>query len=106
MKTRFATRTVFVFFSVSILVSIARTAETVAFWAFDEPVGMYPSSVLSDQSPGDHSLVLGPGGSLVPGRFGNALSAEEQPPIDLPPGSVRFGLEQLPTPPPIDPWRR
>lgn len=74
------------------------SAETVVSWAFDEPVGMYPSSVLSDQGPGNHVLVLGPGGSLVPGRFGNALSPIEQPPIELPPGSVRFGLSPLPVP--------
>lgn len=78
--------------------SAGRSAETVAFWAFDEPVGIYPSSVLSDQGPGDHALILGPGGSVVAGRFGNALSARPQPEIDVPEGSVLFGLTQAPTP--------
>ena len=75
-----------------------RAVETVAFWAFDEPVGMYPSSVLSDHGPGDHPLILGPGGSLVPGRFGNALAPLPQPELVLPEGNVLFGLTELPVP--------
>ena len=77
----------------------AAAVETVAFWAFDEPVGLYPSSVLSDHGPAERVLLIGPGGSVVPGRFGNALSTTEQPAIKLPEGSVLFGLTQLPTPP-------
>ncbi|MEZ5275119.1 MAG: LamG-like jellyroll fold domain-containing protein [Opitutaceae bacterium] len=81
------------------LVPCARSAETVAFWAFDEPVGMYPSSVLSDQGPEEFTLALGLGGSVVPGRFGNALAPLPQLVPELPEGSVLFGLTQLPTPP-------
>jgi hypothetical protein len=77
-------------------VMAASNVETVAFWAFDEPVGMYPSSVLSDHGPSALPLILGPGGSIVPGRFGHALSAALQPPVNLPPGSVQFGLTPLP----------
>lgn len=73
-------------------------AETVAFWAFDEPAGMYPSSVIADHGSSGLGLVLGPGGSIVPGKFGRALSTAEQPKIDLPEGSVLFGLTQLPIP--------
>jgi len=73
-------------------------AETVALFAFDEPVGLYPSSVLSDQSAKNLLLVLGPGGSIVSGKFGNALSTAPQPPVNYPAGSVLFGLTQLPTP--------
>ena len=94
-----STRSIIALIATTILAAACHAVETVVFWAFDEPVGMYPSSVLSDQGPDNHPLILGPGGSLVPGRFGNALSAVEQPPIDLPPGSIRFGLEQAPTPP-------
>ncbi len=78
------------------LSSLAPAAETVAFWAFDEPIGMYPSSVLADHGPSEIPLVLGPGGSVVPGKFGRALSTTPQPAIKLPAGSVLFGLTQLP----------
>jgi hypothetical protein len=54
-------------------------AQTIACWLFDEQAGLYPSCVLNDAGPNDYPLVLGPGGELVPGRFGNALSAAEQP---------------------------
>jgi len=59
--------------------------ETVAFFPFDEPVGLYPSSVLSDHSAAQLMLVLGPGGSIVPGKFGNAFSTAPQPPVNYPP---------------------
>ena len=73
-------------------------AETIAFWPFDEPVGLYPSSVLSDHGPQRMPLIIGPGGSIVAGKFGQALSATPQPEIKLPAGSVLFGLSQKPTP--------
>jgi hypothetical protein len=76
-----------------------RAAETVAFFPFDEPVGMYPSSVLSDHSAKNLLLILGPGGSIVPGKFGNALSTTPQPAVNYPAGSVLFGLTPLPIPP-------
>src|SRR3954466_10060055 len=85
--------------AVSSVICVAATgAETVAFWAFDEPVGLYPSSVLSDQSAHAYTLVLGPGGSVVPGKFGRGFSTAPQPEIKYPPGSVMFGLTQAPTP--------
>jgi hypothetical protein len=71
---------------------------TTSLWLFDEPVGLYPSSVLENGSPNDYPLVLGPGGQIVPGRFGHALDPEAQPPVALPEGEVRFGLRQLPVP--------
>ncbi|HEY0863953.1 MAG TPA: LamG-like jellyroll fold domain-containing protein [Lacunisphaera sp.] len=85
--------------ALSLSPAVSPAAETVAFWAFDEPVGTYPSSVLSDHGPAERVLLLGPGGSLVPGRFGNALSTTKQPEIKLPEGGVLFGLTQVPTPP-------
>ena len=78
-------------------------AETVAFWAFDEPVGAYPSTALSDQGPNEYFLALGPGGSIVPGKFGRALSTMEQAALTFPrkgvEGGELFGLTQVPTPP-------
>lgn len=72
---------------------------TIAFWPFDESPSTYPSSVLADHGPDGIPLLLGPGGTLVPGRYGHALSSQPQPAIDFPPGGVLFGLTQAPTPP-------
>jgi hypothetical protein len=73
-------------------------AETVAFWPFDEPVGLYPSSALADHSGNAGPLILGAGGSLVPGKFGSALSTVTQAAPAYPEGSVLFGFAQLPVP--------
>jgi hypothetical protein len=88
--------------SLLLFAAIASTqacADTVAFWPFDEPVGLYPSSALADHAGGAGSLVLGPGGSIVQGKFGGALSTapQEVPPIPKVEGGVLFGLTQLPT---------
>jgi hypothetical protein len=69
---------------------------TTALWCFDEQEGLYPSSVLEDCSDTNAPLVLGLGGRIVPGKFGNALEPLEHPPIRLPHGEALFGLEQLP----------
>jgi len=74
------------------------TAQTVALWLFDEQVGIYPSCVLNDAGKNDYPLVLGTGGQIVPGKFGNALQPIEQNPIQFPEGSVNFGLKELPIP--------
>jgi len=77
-------------------------SQTVALWLFDEPQGIYPSSILNDQSDNDYSMVLGLGGQIVPGKFGNALEPIEYPEIDnliIPDGEVRFGLKELPAKP-------
>lgn len=73
------------------------TSETVALWLFNERVGIYPSFALADHSETDIPLILGPGGQIVPGNFGNALEpvAQEQisfPKAVVPEGAVRFGL--------------
>ncbi len=73
-------------------------AQTVALWTFDEPVGLYPSSVLSDQSDNDYPLILGQAGRIVEGKFGNALEPCEIPDIPYPDGEARFGLRQIPVP--------
>jgi hypothetical protein len=73
--------------------------QTIALWAFDEQIGIYPSCVISDLSDNDYPLVLGPGGQIVPGKFGNALEPTEQPKIDYPKDdNVKFGLQPLPIP--------
>ena len=54
-------------------------AGTVALWLFDEQEGLYPSCPLSDATSNDLHLILGRGGSIVPGKFGGALEAVEPP---------------------------
>jgi hypothetical protein len=74
-------------------------AQTVALWPFDEQIGIYPSSVISDISDNDYPLVIGPGGRIVEGKFGNALDAGQQPAIILPAEeNIRMGLGEAPIP--------
>ncbi|MGH7551142.1 MAG: LamG domain-containing protein [Gemmatimonadota bacterium] len=86
------------------------TNQVVALWLFDEPRGLYPSAVLNDASDSDYPLVLGLGGEIVTGMFGNALEVRAEPATIEPltvsdfgrrpgEGDVRFGLVQLPVPP-------
>ncbi|NWG12219.1 MAG: LamG domain-containing protein [Acidobacteria bacterium] len=73
--------------------------QTIALWPFDEPRGLYPSCVLDDVSDNNCPMVLGPGGQIVAGKFGNALEPLPQPPITYPAsGSVLFGLAPAPKP--------
>lgn len=78
--------------------SIAQSSnyKVISLWCFDEQIGLYPSSVLENLSDSDYPLVLGLGGQIVPGKFGNALQAIEYPKIILPHGEVEFGLEKVP----------
>jgi len=52
---------------------VTARAKTVALWLFDEQAGVYPSSILNDAGPHSYFLILGRGGEIVPGKFGNAL---------------------------------
>lgn len=81
----------------------------IAFWAFDEPVGIYPSSCLNDLSENDYSLVLGLGGMIVEGRYGNCLDPGVEWNLDLEDvknfalkvskeAAIEFGLVQLKPP--------
>lgn len=70
-------------------------AQTIALWTFDEQEGLYPSSVLSDHSDNDYPLVIGNGGVIIKGKFGNALYPESRPKIKIPDGGALFGLKQL-----------
>src|SRR5262245_1294049 len=73
--------------------SVPTFAQTIAFWPFDEQQGLYPSSVLSDASSNDYPLVLGLGGQVVPGKFGNALEPGEYPAFPFPQSdNALFGL--------------
>ena len=88
---------VFLFFA-SMFITAGLAAQTTALWLFDEQAGVYPSAVLNDASENDFPLVIGPGGMLVPGKFGNALDAVDQPEIVVPGGEREFGLEKVPVP--------
>ncbi len=72
----------------------------IAFWPFDEQIGLYPSSALADFSDNDYPLVLGPGGKIVEGKFGNALDPIQQVIFDYVEieDEVRFGLTPVPVP--------
>jgi hypothetical protein len=74
-------------------VVLPASGQTVAIWLFDEPLGLYPSSVLDSSSNNDLPLVIGRGGVLVAGKFGNALDPVERPPIEFPLGEREFGLD-------------
>ena len=91
MKMFFSSALILLFFFTNI-----SNAQTIALWLFDEPLGLYPSHIMDDQSDNDHPLALGPGGKLVKGKFGNALSAQQYEKIDLPEGESRFGLSPVP----------
>jgi hypothetical protein len=84
-----------VLFAIIIFSNISN-AQTIALWLFDEPVGLYPSHVMDDQSNNDYPLALGPGGKLVKGKYGNALSAHKLADVTLPEGEARFGLSPAP----------
>jgi len=73
-------------------------SQTTALWLFDEQQGIYPSSVLNDASDNDYPLVIGPGGQLVDGKFGNALEPIEQQPVIYPQGEREFGLQKVAIP--------
>jgi hypothetical protein len=74
--------------------------KTIAVWLFDEHLDLYPSSVLHDVGSSEYNLILGRGGKIVPGKFGNALEITDPEPLDLPDnaGSANFGLRRLPSP--------
>lgn len=77
----------------------AAAPETVALWLFDEPVNLYPSTPLESALGLDAPLVLGLGGSLVPGRFGQALSTEAFPAVEIPAeGEETAALHRFPVP--------
>jgi len=92
MRKMFLGLVLFLIFEINV------SAQTVALWLFDEQVGLYPSCILSDAGPNDFPMVLGKGGQIVSGKFGNALEPIEHSKIEFPTGSVKFGLQALPIP--------
>lgn len=87
------------------------SAQTTALWLFDEPQGVYPSTVLSDHGPNDNPMVIGSGGQIVAGKFGNALEPIGYPDRAMvierlkqhaaalePDEGILFGLKTLPIP--------
>lgn len=69
--------------------------QTESLWLFDEETTLYPSQVIENYSDNDYPLVLGLGGRIVEGRYGNALEPLEYPEFELPDGSMRFGLIKM-----------
>ncbi len=73
--------------------------ETVALWLFDEPVGLYPSSAIDDNSEYDMVLSIGMGAQIVAGHYGHSLLLEDREPFDVPKGEEnfeRFGFVRMP----------
>jgi hypothetical protein len=82
---------------VAVFIVKTASAQTIALWPFDEPRGIYPSCVLDDISDNNYPLVIGPGGQIVEGKFGNALEPAAQPAVKYPStGSILFGLAPAP----------
>ncbi|MCI0494238.1 hypothetical protein L0Z72_04460 [candidate division KSB1 bacterium] len=98
---------IFIFFGFA----INAVAQTIALWLFDEPIAVYPSTVLSDNGTNDYPMVIGSGGQIVQGQFGNALAPIEYPDRDIvierlqqqaallkQDEGILFGLKTLPIP--------
>ena len=65
--------------------SLAKSAEpeTTALWLFDEQRGLYPSSLLNDARADGFPMVMGRGGEIVAGRYGNALRPITPRPLEI-----------------------
>lgn len=96
-------------FILTLLWAVAGWSQTIALWLFDEQPDIYPSTTLSDWSGNDYPMVLGPGGRIVAGKFGNALEPVEQAEHELAKQRLlqtyedlsegaHFGYSTLPTP--------
>ncbi len=72
------------------------SATTVALWLFDEQAGLYPSCLIADAATNKCPLVLGRGGEVVAGKYGNALEPSEQAKIPLTLAARYTGFEQPP----------
>jgi hypothetical protein len=63
---------------------------TVALWLFDEPLGLYASSTLDDNSENDLVMTIGMGAQIADGRFGRGLSMVDRERIEIPEGEENF----------------
>lgn len=88
---------VFSFFFLIAAISSAQT-KVISLWCFDEQIGLYPSSVLENVSDNDYPLVLGLGGKIIEGKFGNALMPVQPLQIKIPNGEAEMGLAKMPVP--------
>ncbi len=89
------------FFALTFLLglwTIPINSQTIALWLFDESTGLYPSHAIDDSSPNDYPLVLGRGGAMVKGKFGNALEPLEYESLNIPEGDIKFGFANMPIP--------
>jgi hypothetical protein len=75
--------------------SVNAESETIALWGFDETLGMYASHTMDTVDGLNAPLILGLGGKLVPGRFGNALSVEDQRSIEEPLRRMEEGFRRM-----------
>ena len=98
MKKEFFKKIFVISLTLIIIFSNIVFSQTVALWLFDEQQEIYPSCVLNDNSENDYPLVIGSGGKLVNGKFGNALEPLPQAKIVVPTGEALFGLQKLPIP--------
>jgi len=92
-----------IIFTACIIISVtcgqdSKKYSVTALWTFDEQIGFYPSHVLEDHSENNFPLVLGLGGQIVEGKFGNALDPIRQTDLVLPEGEEEFGLVRMPVP--------
>lgn len=99
MKPTLLTLIASILFAVNIY-GQSKEINTIAFWPFDEQMDVYPSSALADFSENDYPLVIGLGGKIVEGKYGNALDPAVQAHFDYVEieDEVRFGLTPVPTP--------
>lgn len=93
-------RNIVFFFILFCLLPNQVKSQTIALWLFDEPQGLYPSHVIDDASNNDYPLVLGRAGSIVSGKYGNALDATAFMDLEIPNmNEARFGMsDPLPIP--------
>lgn len=87
----------FLFSNISIA-QVDSKIKTIALWLFDTQTDLYPSSVIDDLSDNDYPLVLGLGGQIVQGKYGNALEPLKYMEIIIPDGETEFGLKKLKIP--------
>ncbi|MBT3480293.1 MAG: hypothetical protein HN457_02525 [Opitutales bacterium] len=74
-------------------------SETTALWLFDEPEWLYPSHTIDSSVGLDSPMVMGLGGTLTQGKWGNALSTKPHPPVDIPDhGEETASLNRLAVP--------
>lgn len=98
MKLRLNLLFVGFIFLTTLSIAQDKANKTISLWLFDEQIGLYPSQVLENISENDIPLVLGLGGKIVKGKFGNALGTTKHAEVKLPKGEPKYGLVKLDPP--------